>query len=69
MKAKEDLFGLVYILLAVYFPLENKSHAKFPIRSQRNLSVGVGSILALYVRRGNDVTQLGKALSLGKISP
>lgn len=56
MAEYEDLFGLVYILLAVCFPSETKSHAKFPIRSQRNLSVGVGSILAIYIGRRNDVT-------------
>lgn len=46
-----DLFGQLYILLAVYFPSETKSHAKFPIGSQRNLSVGVGAMLAIYKRR------------------
>lgn len=50
MKA-EDLFGLLYILLAVYFPSETKSHAKFPVGSQRNLSVGIGAMLAIYKSR------------------
>lgn len=46
-----DLFGQLYILLAVYFPSETKSHAKFPIGSQRNFSVGFGAMLAIYKRR------------------
>jgi len=69
MKTREDLFGMVYILLAVYFPSEIKFHDKVPIGSQINLSVGVGSILAICIRRGREVTQLGKTLSLWRISP
>lgn len=54
-------------MTTVDFPPETKPCAKFPIRSQRHLPVGVGSIPAIHKRRGDDVIQLGKPESTGKI--
>lgn len=62
-----DLSGLLYILLAVYFPSETKSHAKFPVRSQRNLPVGAGAMLAICKRRQWWCT-VGQSFITGKMS-